>query len=97
LAFYRARCVLAALLRIGWRVKRTSGSHRTLNRDGWPDVVFAFHDHEEIGPRMPLKPRVIRAVDLTHSTLPDLLEELGSKALAAVHWLPPIMPRHAHC
>jgi predicted RNA binding protein YcfA (HicA-like mRNA interferase family) len=29
----RARQVLAALLRIGWRVKRTSGSHRTLSRE----------------------------------------------------------------
>ena len=44
--------VLAALLRIGWRVKRQTGSHRTLERDGWPDVVFAFHDRDEIGPRM---------------------------------------------
>jgi predicted RNA binding protein YcfA (HicA-like mRNA interferase family) len=44
--------VLAALLRIGWAVKRQSGSHRTLERDGWPDFVFAFHDGEEIGPRM---------------------------------------------
>ncbi|HZA29457.1 MAG TPA: type II toxin-antitoxin system HicA family toxin [Gammaproteobacteria bacterium] len=44
--------MLAALLRLGWRVKRESGSHRTLTRDGWPDVVFAFHDQEEIGPRM---------------------------------------------
>jgi predicted RNA binding protein YcfA (HicA-like mRNA interferase family) len=48
----RARQVLAALLRIGWRVKRTSGSHRTLSREQWPDFVFAFHDGEEIGPRM---------------------------------------------
>ena len=49
----RARRVLAALERIGWRVKRqTGGSHRILARDGWPDVVFAFHDREEIGPRM---------------------------------------------
>jgi hypothetical protein len=23
-----------------------------LFRPGWPDVVFAFHDSEEIGPRM---------------------------------------------
>jgi predicted RNA binding protein YcfA (HicA-like mRNA interferase family) len=44
--------VLGALLRIGWRIRRESGSHRTLARDGWPDVVFAFHDHDEIGPRM---------------------------------------------
>jgi len=48
----RARRVLAALLRIGWSVKRQSGSHRVLSRDGWPDYVFAFHDRVEIGPRM---------------------------------------------
>jgi len=48
----KARRVLAALLRIGWNIKRQSGSHRTLSRPGWPDVVFAFHDSEEIGPRM---------------------------------------------
>jgi predicted RNA binding protein YcfA (HicA-like mRNA interferase family) len=28
------------------------GSHRTMTREGWPDFVFAFHDGEEIGPRM---------------------------------------------
>ncbi len=39
-------------MRLGWTVKRQSGSHRTLAREGWPDVVFAFHDDEEIGPRM---------------------------------------------
>ena len=48
----RARLVLTALLRIGWIVKRQSGSHRTLSRAGWPDFVFAFHDNEELGPRM---------------------------------------------
>ncbi len=48
----RARRVLAALYRIGWRLKREAGSHKTLARDGWPDFVFAFHDGEEIGPRM---------------------------------------------
>ena len=48
----KARRVLAALLRIGWRIKRESGSHRTLSRDGWRDVVFAFHDADELGPRM---------------------------------------------
>lgn len=48
----KARRVLAALLRIGWRVKRQTGSHRTLERVGWPDYVFAFHDNEEIGPSM---------------------------------------------
>ena len=49
----KAQRVLAALLRIGWTLKRhASGSHRTLSRPGWPDYVFAFHDAEEIGPRM---------------------------------------------
>jgi predicted RNA binding protein YcfA (HicA-like mRNA interferase family) len=48
----RASRVLAALLRIGWSVKRTSGSHRTLSRPGWADFVFAFHDSDEVGPRM---------------------------------------------
>ncbi|MEA3416069.1 MAG: type II toxin-antitoxin system HicA family toxin [Thermodesulfobacteriota bacterium] len=49
----KAKRVLAALLRIGWGIKRqASGSHRTLSRTGWPDFVFAFHDREEIGPHM---------------------------------------------
>ncbi|MHB1943411.1 MAG: type II toxin-antitoxin system HicA family toxin [Acidiferrobacteraceae bacterium] len=48
----KARRVLAALLRLGWQIKRQRGSHRTLARSGWTDVVFAFHDEEEIGPRM---------------------------------------------
>jgi len=44
--------VLSALLRIGWQIKRTTGSHKVLQRTGSPDVVFAFHDRDEIGPRM---------------------------------------------
>lgn len=48
----RARLILAALIRIGWVVKRQTGSHRVLSRPGWPDVTFAFHDKEELGPRM---------------------------------------------
>lgn len=48
----RARRVLAVLLRIEWTVKRQAGSHRTLSRTEWADVVFAFHNDEEIGPRM---------------------------------------------
>jgi predicted RNA binding protein YcfA (HicA-like mRNA interferase family) len=48
----KAKNVLAALLRIGWLVKRQTGSHKVLQRDGWLDFVFAFHDGEEIGGRM---------------------------------------------
>jgi predicted RNA binding protein YcfA (HicA-like mRNA interferase family) len=36
----------------GWCIKRTSGSHHTLEREGWPDYIFAFHESEEIGPKM---------------------------------------------
>jgi predicted RNA binding protein YcfA (HicA-like mRNA interferase family) len=43
---------LAALQRIGWRVKRQEGSHRLLAREGWPDYEFSFHDQAEIGPKM---------------------------------------------
>ena len=49
----KSRRVLAALLRIGWSIKREAGgSHRVLSRTGWPDYVFSFHEGEEIGPRM---------------------------------------------
>ena len=49
----KAKRVLAALLRIGWNIKRhTKGSHCVLSKPDWPDYVFAFHDREEIGPRM---------------------------------------------
>ena len=48
----KASRLLAALLRLGWQIKRQSGSHRTLQREGWADVTFPFHDGVEIGPRM---------------------------------------------
>ncbi len=47
----KASRVLAALLRIGWSVKiYKSGSHRTLQRPGWDDVTWAWHDGVELGP-----------------------------------------------
>jgi predicted RNA binding protein YcfA (HicA-like mRNA interferase family) len=48
----KAKQLLAALLRLGWSVKRQSGSHRVLQRPGYSDFVFAFHDNVEIGSRM---------------------------------------------
>ena len=48
----KASRVLAALIKIGWRVKRQRGSHRILVKAGYPPYTFAFHDKEEIGPRM---------------------------------------------
>ena len=48
----KARRVMAALIRQGWIVMRQTGSHKTLAKPGFPDVVFAFHDGDEIGPKM---------------------------------------------
>ncbi len=47
----RAKQVLAALRRIGWEEVRSRGSHRILMREG-QRYVFAFHDRDEIGPKM---------------------------------------------
>jgi predicted RNA binding protein YcfA (HicA-like mRNA interferase family) len=44
----KASRLLAALLRVGWSVKRQTGSHKTLERSGYPDYVFAFHDSVEM-------------------------------------------------
>jgi predicted RNA binding protein YcfA (HicA-like mRNA interferase family) len=63
----KARLVLAALEKIGWRLKRQSSSHRILSRDGWADVVFAFHDDVEIGPKM-----LAKIAKKTGLTLDDL-------------------------
>ncbi|PZV08227.1 MAG: hypothetical protein DCF22_20625 [Leptolyngbya sp.] len=48
----KARKVLAALEKIGWEVKRQTGSHKILEREGWDNYVFAFRDSDEIGSKM---------------------------------------------
>jgi predicted RNA binding protein YcfA (HicA-like mRNA interferase family) len=58
---------LNALQHIGWKVKRQTGSHKILERSGWSDVVFAFHDNEEIGPKM-----LTRVAKVTGLKLEDL-------------------------
>jgi predicted RNA binding protein YcfA (HicA-like mRNA interferase family) len=67
----RAARVYAALLRKGWRpkreVNRPSGSHRVLEREGFPNYVFAFHDGEEIGP--PMMARIGKKTGLTPEDL----------------------------
>ena len=63
----KAKQLLAALLKIGWSVKRQTGSHKTLERQSYPDYVFAFHDGEEIGPKMLAK--VAKHTGLTSNDL----------------------------
>ena len=50
----RARGVYRALLRIGWVSVSQAGSHIKLHHreSKFPDYIWAFHDKEEIGPRM---------------------------------------------
>jgi len=63
----KASRVLQALLDIGWRVKRQRGSHQILGKSGYPDYTFAFHEREEIGPRM--LARIAKHTDLTPEDL----------------------------
>lgn len=48
----KAKRALAALLRIGWSIKRQTGSHIVLSQAGFLDYIWAFHEREEIGPKM---------------------------------------------
>ena len=48
----KAKRILSALESIGWRVKRQKGSHKVLERSGYADYVFAFHDGDELGSKM---------------------------------------------
>jgi hypothetical protein len=32
--------------------RRQTGLHKILTREGWPNVEFAFHDGETLGPKM---------------------------------------------
>ena len=48
----KAKHILVALFNIGWQIKRQTGSHIVLNREGWPNYIWAFRNYEEIGPRM---------------------------------------------
>jgi predicted RNA binding protein YcfA (HicA-like mRNA interferase family) len=50
----KARRVYKALLRIGWVEHHIikGSSHQQLTRLGFPDFTWAFHDADEIGPRM---------------------------------------------
>ena len=47
----KAKRVYAALIRLGWTLKKQVGSHRKLQRVGWPNFTFCFHDSEEVGRR----------------------------------------------
>ena len=59
----RLREQLRTLLRIRGSSERLSVLHATLSHPDWPDLVFASHDDEEIGPRM--LARIVKKSGLT--------------------------------
>ena len=73
--------------RIGWRIKRQRGSHRILERPGWPNFVFAFHDRDEIGPRIPsfIRTRLGRIAKRTALQPKDLWASLQNEQRIDVH------------
>lgn len=48
----KARLVLAAIERLGWTTKHQKGSHRKMLHPKWGEATWAFHDADEIGPKM---------------------------------------------
>ena len=48
----KARVVLRALIKKGWRIVSQRGSHVKLNHPTLGNYMFGFHDNEEIGPKM---------------------------------------------
>jgi len=48
----KARALMRSLQSIGWEVVRQRGSHRIMTRPGYSNYTFAFHDKEEVGPKM---------------------------------------------
>ncbi|HXZ41781.1 MAG TPA: type II toxin-antitoxin system HicA family toxin [Terriglobales bacterium] len=50
----KAKIVYQALMRIGWTPKpaKKGSSHIQLQRPGYPEYTWAWHDSDEIGPVM---------------------------------------------
>jgi len=65
--FNQSQAIAICPAALGWNIKRQTSSHKVLARPGWADVVFAFHDNEEIGPRM-----LARIAKVTRLTPEDL-------------------------
>jgi hypothetical protein len=66
-----------------------SGSHRTLSRPECPDVVFSFHDQDEIGPKMLAriaKRTGLEPKDLSRSGR-ERADSIGNKSIPAYKFL----------
>ena len=68
----KAKRVYAGLLRLGWTLKKQVGSHRKLQRPGWPNFTFCFHDNEEVGPA------ALARVGKDQASVPKTFETTGA-------------------
>lgn len=48
----KAKVVLRALQRIGWKIVSQKGSHIKLQHSQLGTYMFGFHDKEELGPKI---------------------------------------------
>lgn len=49
----KSRRVYSALIKIGWKPKtKKASSHKQMVHDEWGEATWAFHDGDEIGPKM---------------------------------------------
>ncbi|HEY1948763.1 MAG TPA: type II toxin-antitoxin system HicA family toxin [Bryobacteraceae bacterium] len=64
----KAKQVYKAILRIGWTPKLMKGSsHVQMTHASYPEATWAFHDSDEIGPKM-----MARLAKTFHFTRADL-------------------------
>jgi predicted RNA binding protein YcfA (HicA-like mRNA interferase family) len=65
----KAKKVYRALLQIGWAEHHIvkGSSHQQLQRSGYADFTWAFHDSDELGPKM--LARIAKKTDLTPEDL----------------------------
>lgn len=64
--------LLRILKKIGYKVDRQSGSHRTMKGKGLPDLLFSYHDGAEIAPG------AVRKI---------LTKDVGLSEVEALKWL----------
>ncbi len=69
---------LLALLegKLGYRIIRQSGSHKTLRANERPDLTFAFHDGQEIAPGL-VRKILEKDVGLSPACVAELLDLKG--------------------
>ena len=69
----KARRVLQLLGRVGYTQQRRRGSHRILTAPGREQIVFAFHDNQDVPPRV-LRLMLTREAGLTDPEIAELLK-----------------------